>query len=152
MKVLRRGLLAAHLFNLSGAGVEYAPMLGKPSRLAIPGLFLSFFVAAPAAAQSAHGSTGNAASGCRLEASLEPGTIARLNARSGQFCNVPGGIALLGGRLVRAIMFVDLTPDLAEAPRRASAPNDSAGDPSWRPAALAERPRPPVFATPVVPR
>jgi hypothetical protein len=121
-------------------------MLGKAT-LAVSGLVLSLFAASPAAAQTAP-----AADDCRFEASLGTGAVTRLSGRANRFCNAPGGIALLGGRLAHAIMFVDLGPHIAAIPTPVATPADGARPADVRRATLPRVEARPAFATPVVER
>ena len=121
-------------------------MLGKAS-LAVSGVFLSLFAAGPAAAQTAP-----AADDCLFEAGLGTGAMTRLSGRANRFCNAPGGIALLGGRLAHAIMFVDLGPHIAVVPTPVAAPADRSSPAGVRRASLPRVEARPAFTTPVVER
>lgn len=124
-------------------------MLGKAS-LAVSGLFLSLLAAAPATAQTR--GPGQAEAACRIEASLETGGVVRLSGNAHRFCNVPGGVAILGGRLAHAIMFVDLMPHISVDAIPTSAPADRPLADGLRQAALRRLELPPAFARPVVER
>jgi hypothetical protein len=124
-------------------------MLRKAS-LVVSGLFLSLLASAPATAQSR--SPGEAEAACHIEASFESGEVVRLRGTANRFCNVPGGVAILGGRLAHAIMFVDLMPHISAEAMPASAPADLPRPDGLRHAALPRLQPPPAFAGPVVER
>ena len=110
-------------------------MLGKATRWAVPALFLSLFISAPAWAQNADAAAAGGA-GCQRTISHEAGTDTRATPADASACSAPRDRNVEGGWLGRAIMMVDLSGRLAPA----------------RPQRAADRPRParPVFARPPV--
>lgn len=77
-------------------------MLGTASRLALSGLFLSFVIAAPAAAQS----RSDGAPGCYRTIADRSGEAAPSRPAAGPECSAPRERVIFGGWLSHAIMLV----------------------------------------------
>ena len=94
-------------------------MLSKASRLALPGLFLSLFAAAPAMAQS-RPSGGAGPASCYRTIS-EPSGAAATPRDAADRCISPRERMVYGGWMAHAIMMVrDGSRDLGEGPTRAA--------------------------------
>jgi hypothetical protein len=131
--ILRRGIPAARSFNPSGAGRGVRAMLGTASRLALPGLFLSFALTPQALAQE-RGSIGQNVQACYRTIAQASGEL-ESSPRPDTSCSAPREMNVYGGRLGRAIMLLgDPRRMPTEQPRPAAA---------WREL-------PPPFAVPPV--